>query len=49
MPPTVNGGVLGRGSGWGHGNIDIYADLLIVSALSMTDVPKKNKKGKRTA
>ena len=49
MPPTVNGEVIGCELESGHGLFDMYADLLIVPALSMTDVPKKNKKGKRTA
>ena len=45
----MDGEVIGRELGLYHGNFDMYADLLIVPALSMTDVPKKNKKGKRTA
>ena len=49
MPPILNGEVIGRVLGLGHGKFDIYADLSNCSALSMTDVPKKNKKGKRTA
>ena len=49
MPPTANGEVVGRELGLCHGKFDMYADLANYSALSMTDVPKKNKKGKRTA